>query len=169
MIILNKVDAEEPQTQLGHGPPPYTPSSVGSPSPDGFQPQYPSQSYNPHSRSPSSYSSNNPYPPQPYPSPNAPPLGGPLGGSLGGPLGGPLASPPMGTPAMPMNPAQRDIQLGQEYQQRLLAQCARGMHDSKTDYGIGGIIAAIVCFPIGLICLCVDRETKCTRCGVRLD
>ncbi|KAL0576397.1 hypothetical protein V5O48_005586 [Marasmius crinis-equi] len=50
----------------------------------------------------------------------------------------------------------------------LFAQCAQGMHTPRTDYGIAGIIVAILCFPLGLICLFVDRRRKCDRCGVGL-
>ena len=35
----------------------------------------------------------------------------------------------------------------------VLARCAHGEHDPQNKYGICGIITALVCFPIGLICL----------------
>ncbi|KAK7020541.1 hypothetical protein R3P38DRAFT_3198168 [Favolaschia claudopus] len=35
--------------------------------------------------------------------------------------------------------------------------------------GVCGIITAVVCFPIGLICLFIDTEQKCDRCGIKLS
>ncbi|KAI0789695.1 hypothetical protein C8Q75DRAFT_764580 [Abortiporus biennis] len=59
-----------------------------------------------------------------------------------------------------------DKPLGQQYQEQLFAQCARGDHDTVTKYGTCGIIGAILLFPIGLICLCIDKEKRCARCGI---
>ncbi|KAF9646396.1 hypothetical protein BDM02DRAFT_3118715 [Thelephora ganbajun] len=50
-------------------------------------------------------------------------------------------------------PQQRQVRIGQEYRDRLLAQCANGDHDATTTFGICGIICAILLFPIGLVCL----------------
>ncbi|KAE9390475.1 hypothetical protein BT96DRAFT_833368, partial [Gymnopus androsaceus JB14] len=50
----------------------------------------------------------------------------------------------------------------------VLAQCAQGVHDPETKYGMCGIITAVCLFPIGLICLFTDRKRKCARCGVPL-
>ncbi|KII88414.1 hypothetical protein PLICRDRAFT_110976 [Plicaturopsis crispa FD-325 SS-3] len=69
-------------------------------------------------------------------------------------------------------PAQQALspgQIGAQYQQELFARCARGDHERKTEYGICGIITAVLCFPCGLICLFSDSEQKCSRCGVRLE
>ncbi|KAK7466085.1 hypothetical protein VKT23_004810 [Stygiomarasmius scandens] len=59
-------------------------------------------------------------------------------------------------------------QIGEEYRAALFAQCAQGKHAWKTTYGPCGIITAVLCFPIGLICLFTDTEEKCDRCGVRM-
>jgi len=58
--------------------------------------------------------------------------------------------------------------IGQNYRDQLFAQCAMGNHERKTEYGICGIITAVVLFPIGLICLFIDTNVKCTRCGIAL-
>ncbi|KIY52412.1 hypothetical protein FISHEDRAFT_7177, partial [Fistulina hepatica ATCC 64428] len=60
-------------------------------------------------------------------------------------------------------------QLGESYQSELFAQCARGVHDPTSKYGVCGIITAILLFPVGLICLFADREKRCARCRVLLD
>lgn len=76
-----------------------------------------------------------------------------------------------------MTAAQQEALIGQQYQQQcapfprtrsanvwltrdalscalvVLAQCARGLHDPKTVYGVWGIIVAVLLFPIGLIFL----------------
>ncbi|KAJ7172390.1 hypothetical protein C8R46DRAFT_1032425 [Mycena filopes] len=54
-------------------------------------------------------------------------------------------------------------QVGEEYRAQLFAQCAQGIHQPTTKYGVCGIVTAIVCFPIGLICLFTDTEQKCDR------
>ncbi|KAJ7905593.1 hypothetical protein B0H14DRAFT_2660815 [Mycena olivaceomarginata] len=60
-------------------------------------------------------------------------------------------------------------QVGEQYRAQLYAQCAQGIHQPTTKYGVFGIITAVVCFPIGLICLFVDTEQKCDRCGIKLS
>ncbi|KAJ7046881.1 hypothetical protein C8F04DRAFT_1062016 [Mycena alexandri] len=64
---------------------------------------------------------------------------------------------------------QSAAQVGEAYRAQLFAQCAQGIHQPSTKYGICGIITAIVCFPIGLICLFTDTEQKCDRCGIKLS
>ncbi|KIK01059.1 hypothetical protein K443DRAFT_132467 [Laccaria amethystina LaAM-08-1] len=58
------------------------------------------------------------------------------------------------------------LERGELYRQELFAQCADGKHDPTRKYGLCGIITAIFCFPFGLICLCIDSERRCSRCGV---
>ncbi|KAJ7709816.1 hypothetical protein B0H17DRAFT_1029356 [Mycena rosella] len=66
-------------------------------------------------------------------------------------------------------PSQRSAaQVGEEYRAQLFAQCAAGVHQPTTKYGVCGIITAVLCFPIGLICLFIDTEQKCDRCGIKL-
>ncbi|KAF5315623.1 hypothetical protein D9611_004771 [Ephemerocybe angulata] len=72
---------------------------------------------------------------------------------------------PQPTPQLHSSEAAR---IGEEYRSGLLAQCAQGNHDRKTTFGVCGIITAVICFPIGLIALCIDTEDRCARCGVRL-
>ncbi|KIK66852.1 hypothetical protein GYMLUDRAFT_913406 [Collybiopsis luxurians FD-317 M1] len=67
-----------------------------------------------------------------------------------------------------MEKSQSQIQ-GEQYQTQLLALCAQGNHDPETKYGACGIITAICCFPIGLICLFTDRQKRCARCKVLLE
>ncbi|PBK78339.1 hypothetical protein ARMSODRAFT_947232 [Armillaria solidipes] len=67
-------------------------------------------------------------------------------------------------PPPPRTPAQ----IGDEYRSALYAQCAAGVHEPTTKFGVCGIITAVVCFPIGLICLFIDTEQKCNRCGIKL-
>ncbi|KAJ3512752.1 hypothetical protein NLJ89_g3341 [Agrocybe chaxingu] len=83
----------------------------------------------------------------------------------------PIISPVQAQPTSihdPMSPTSAAT-LGQQYRDQLFAQCALGNHEKTTRYGICGIIAAIVLFPFGLICLFTDTEKKCARCGVRLE
>jgi len=90
-----------------------------------------------------------------------------------------LPAPP--TPAYPMQPQQYPTMtapvynpmaiqaaVGEQYHQGLFAQCATGNHDRDTKYGACGIITAVICFPIGLLALFIDREVRCARCSVRL-
>ncbi|KAF9462312.1 hypothetical protein BDZ94DRAFT_735885 [Collybia nuda] len=42
--------------------------------------------------------------------------------------------------------------------------CATGQHQWNTVYGPVGIITAILCFPIGLLALLVDKKNVCARC-----
>ncbi|THG94265.1 hypothetical protein EW026_g7170 [Hermanssonia centrifuga] len=58
-----------------------------------------------------------------------------------------------------------EAKVGSQYQNELLARCARGQHDVETKYGMCGIITAIACFPCGLICLFKDSKKRCARCG----
>ncbi|KAJ2914013.1 hypothetical protein MD484_g6390, partial [Candolleomyces efflorescens] len=58
---------------------------------------------------------------------------------------------------------------GELYRSELYGRCAAGVHEPSTKFGPCGIITAIVCFPIGLLCLLVDNERRCTVCGVKLD
>ncbi|KIP06227.1 hypothetical protein PHLGIDRAFT_19512 [Phlebiopsis gigantea 11061_1 CR5-6] len=68
-----------------------------------------------------------------------------------------------------MTPAQMEAQIGSTYQQQLFAQCARGNHEPARKYGACGIIAAVLLFPIGLICLFADSEERCARCQVQIQ
>ncbi|KAF9073586.1 hypothetical protein BDP27DRAFT_1318548 [Rhodocollybia butyracea] len=44
-----------------------------------------------------------------------------------------------------------------------------GEHDTQTHFGILGILAAVLWFPLGVgICL-LDRKVKCRRCGQVID
>ncbi|KAL1704912.1 hypothetical protein EV121DRAFT_259127 [Schizophyllum commune] len=47
--------------------------------------------------------------------------------------------------------------------------CLReGQHVTKTSFGLLGIIAAVLWFPLGVGLCLVDRRTTCTRCGTVL-
>ncbi|KAJ6529433.1 hypothetical protein DFH09DRAFT_1185103 [Mycena vulgaris] len=59
-------------------------------------------------------------------------------------------------------------QIGENFRGQLFAQCAQGIHQPTTKYGVFGIITAVVCFPCGLIALFIDVERKCDRCGIKL-
>ncbi|KAF5381729.1 hypothetical protein D9615_005538 [Tricholomella constricta] len=71
---------------------------------------------------------------------------------------------------MPSQPTREmsAAQMGEQYRAAQFAQCAQGNHSRTRKYGVCGIIAAVVFFPIGLICLCLDSEEVCTRCGDRI-
>ncbi|KAH9949822.1 hypothetical protein B0H21DRAFT_69023 [Amylocystis lapponica] len=69
-------------------------------------------------------------------------------------------------PQQQQQPMSADMSLALQYQHQLLARCARGDHDIHRKYGILGIVGAVVLFPCGLICLFIDSEEKCARCGV---
>lgn len=105
-----------------------------------------------------------PVPPGPYAAPAPPPPPqSPLGyPPVSPPAAGPGAGPGPGAP----QPPQTDAQLAAQYQQQLFARCARGDHDVSKKYGPCGIITAVLLFPIGLICLFMDVDKKCARCGV---
>ncbi|EGO00186.1 hypothetical protein SERLA73DRAFT_180631 [Serpula lacrymans var. lacrymans S7.3] len=45
----------------------------------------------------------------------------------------------------------------------------QGGHISETKYGILGILAAIVWFPLGIGLCLLDRRVKCKRCGYVID
>ncbi|KAF8800561.1 hypothetical protein BYT27DRAFT_7199677 [Phlegmacium glaucopus] len=72
-------------------------------------------------------------------------------------------------PGDPNFQAQNAMLAGQSYRDQLFAQCALGNHERKTEYGMFGIIMAVACFPCGLICLFMDTQDKCSRCGVSLQ
>ncbi|KAJ7774930.1 hypothetical protein B0H16DRAFT_79937 [Mycena metata] len=75
-----------------------------------------------------------------------------------------------GQPQPQSYPSQQSAaQVGEAYRAQLFAQCAQGIHQPSTKYGICGIITAVVFFPIGLICLFTDTEQKCDRCGIKLS
>ncbi|KAJ6596982.1 hypothetical protein DFH09DRAFT_107961 [Mycena vulgaris] len=80
--------------------------------------------------------------------------------------------PPQGYAPQPQPqsyPSQQSAaQVGEQYRAQLFAQCAQGIHQPTTKYGVCGIITAVICFPIGLICLFIDTEQKCDRCGIKL-
>ncbi|KAJ7285745.1 hypothetical protein C8J57DRAFT_1285688 [Mycena rebaudengoi] len=90
--------------------------------------------------------------------------GTPQGMPAGPPQGG---YAPQGQPPYPNQ--QNAAQIGEEYRAQLYARCAQGIHEPTTKYGICGIITAVVCFPIGLICLFTDTEQRCDRCGIKLS
>ncbi|KAL0946616.1 hypothetical protein HGRIS_012813 [Hohenbuehelia grisea] len=82
-----------------------------------------------------------------------------------------MQSPPLvhQPPPMTSPPVQRTAaEVGRDYQAELFARCAQGLHEPTTKYGMCGIITAVICFPIGLICLFTDTEQKCARCGTTL-
>ncbi|KIK99376.1 hypothetical protein PAXRUDRAFT_532325 [Paxillus rubicundulus Ve08.2h10] len=45
----------------------------------------------------------------------------------------------------------------------------QGGHVAQTKFGILGILAAIVWFPLGIGLCLLDRQVKCRRCGVTID
>ncbi|KZV69031.1 hypothetical protein PENSPDRAFT_581602, partial [Peniophora sp. CONT] len=55
------------------------------------------------------------------------------------------------------------------YHTPVLIRCAQGEHEVTTTFGLCGIICAVLIFPLGLICLCLDSEKKCARCGTRIE
>ncbi|KAF8066882.1 hypothetical protein FPV67DRAFT_1496838 [Lyophyllum atratum] len=58
--------------------------------------------------------------------------------------------------------------IGGQYRNAQFALCAQGNHSRTTKYGVCGIITGVLLFPIGLICLFMDTEEVCSRCGNRL-
>ncbi|KAH7888896.1 hypothetical protein F5I97DRAFT_764089 [Phlebopus sp. FC_14] len=44
-----------------------------------------------------------------------------------------------------------------------------GAHVTQTKFGILGILAAIVWFPLGIGLCLLDRQVKCKRCGLTID
>ncbi|KAI0789694.1 hypothetical protein C8Q75DRAFT_806854 [Abortiporus biennis] len=70
--------------------------------------------------------------------------------------------------ALPSPSNNYDLAMGQQFQQSMYARCARGDHDVVTKYGVCGIAAAVILFPIGLLFLLIDRERRCARCGTFL-
>ncbi|KAJ7430720.1 hypothetical protein B0H11DRAFT_2083542 [Mycena galericulata] len=127
----------------------------------------------------------NPAAPAPGPPVYTPPAGSPAGPPAGYPQTQPQNYVPQGYAPQPQayapqgyapqpqpqsNPSQRSAaQVGEDYRAQLFAQCAQGIHQPTTKYGVCGIITAVVCFPIGLICLFTDTEQKCDRCGIKLS
>jgi hypothetical protein len=47
--------------------------------------------------------------------------------------------------------------------------CLQKGHERNSSFGLVGILAAILWFPLGVACLFVDRKVRCTRCGVILE
>ncbi|KAF9054034.1 hypothetical protein BJ165DRAFT_1522615 [Panaeolus papilionaceus] len=48
--------------------------------------------------------------------------------------------------------------------------CSHGYHDpDKRKFGMCGIAAAVLLFPLGILCLLMDTSRKCKRCGNTLD
>ncbi|KAF9227188.1 hypothetical protein BS17DRAFT_775085 [Gyrodon lividus] len=45
----------------------------------------------------------------------------------------------------------------------------QGGHVAQTKFGILGVLAAIVWFPLGIGLCLLDRRVKCRRCGVTID
>ncbi|KAH7927527.1 hypothetical protein BV22DRAFT_1111061 [Leucogyrophana mollusca] len=45
----------------------------------------------------------------------------------------------------------------------------QGGHVEQTKYGILGILAAIVWFPLGIGLCLLDRRVRCKRCGYTID
>ncbi|KAG2128958.1 uncharacterized protein EDB93DRAFT_1095763 [Suillus bovinus] len=45
----------------------------------------------------------------------------------------------------------------------------QGAHVTETSFGILGILAAIVWFPLGVGLCLLDRRVKCKRCGAVID
>ncbi|KAI0657328.1 hypothetical protein C8Q70DRAFT_935011 [Cubamyces menziesii] len=133
-----------PQAGPGYGPPQgYGAPPMGSPQPYPTQPgpfTYPQQGYGP----------------APVPGPG---YGQPQQQFYYGAAPPGAGYPPQAAPVQ---------HAGAQYQEQLLAMCASGNHDVQTKHGIAGIIGAIIFFPIGLLCLLVDVEKRCVRCGARV-
>ncbi|KAF9462521.1 hypothetical protein BDZ94DRAFT_721370 [Collybia nuda] len=47
--------------------------------------------------------------------------------------------------------------------------CPGGNHDRKTIFKPCGVLAAVFLFPIGLVCLVVDSDEVCKKCGLDLS
>ncbi|KZT61981.1 hypothetical protein CALCODRAFT_490528 [Calocera cornea HHB12733] len=43
--------------------------------------------------------------------------------------------------------------------------CLQYGHVPLTTHGILGILAAVIFFPIGVLCCMIDRRSVCARCG----
>lgn len=67
-----------------------------------------------------------------------------------------------------MMPEDMEAQAGRRYHDQLLARCAKGQHEATTKFGPCGIITSVIMFPIGLLCLMVDQEKRCSRCGAKI-
>ncbi|KIL66356.1 hypothetical protein M378DRAFT_160771 [Amanita muscaria Koide BX008] len=91
---------------------------------------------------------------------------------MGGPSSSPSSSPPPPPPPLPPPPPPvpapgTGIPSAGVYFDPY-AVCREKGHEPKKSFGILGIIAAIVFFPIGLLCCFLDRWTVCRRCGATL-
>ncbi|EJU04141.1 hypothetical protein DACRYDRAFT_20766 [Dacryopinax primogenitus] len=96
-----------------------------------------------------------------YPAPGPDPLGYvPMGNRIvldlpnGVTVGPAVYYYPNGLPGIPGPPVQDPRAI-----------CAAQGHVRTTTFGIVGILTAIICFPIGLICCALDRREVCARCG----
>ncbi|KAI0335799.1 hypothetical protein GY45DRAFT_1316525 [Cubamyces sp. BRFM 1775] len=135
---------------LGYGPPPQAGPGYGPPQGYGASPTGSPQAY-PTQPGPFTYPQQVGYGPAPVPGQQQYYYGAPPPGA---------GYPPQAAP-----PVQN---VGAQYQEQLLAMCASGNHDVQKKHGIAGIIAAILFFPIGLLCLVADVEKRCVRCGAHL-
>lgn len=72
---------------------------------------------------------------------------------------------PLSTMSEKYGVAPTAAQVGDQYRQELMAQCAQGRHQVQKKYGVCGIICAVCLFPIGLFCLLCDVKKTCARCG----
>ncbi|KAI5833942.1 hypothetical protein K523DRAFT_231657 [Schizophyllum commune Tattone D] len=73
------------------------------------------------------------------------------------------------TPTPPSAPKLTPAQIGEQFRAELYAQCAQGEHDPTRKHGVCGIITAVLLFPLGIICLFLDTEKRCARCGVKVQ
>ncbi|KAJ3753407.1 hypothetical protein EV360DRAFT_87816 [Lentinula raphanica] len=60
-------------------------------------------------------------------------------------------------------------QTGEQYSAQLFALCAQGIHDPHTEYGMRGIITAVVCFPCGLMCLSATMPSVWNTLGWQMN
>ncbi|EIM90084.1 uncharacterized protein STEHIDRAFT_92810 [Stereum hirsutum FP-91666 SS1] len=79
------------------------------------------------------------------------------------------AYPPPGSPYTDRANPYGNQWVGDSYRTQFLHRCNQGDHDVTTSFGLCGIVCAILLFPIGLMCLVIDTEKKCARCGARID
>ncbi|KAF4576775.1 Membrane protein BRI3 [Pleurotus pulmonarius] len=142
----------EKQSESQQAPPPAYGESSGA---------SPNQVHNPYSQQ------QQPQPQILYPPPGSPYQEGPLSSSLQA-YPPQQAQQPWSPNSQAQDPMARDVQIGQNYQAALFARCAQGRHERTTKYGACGIIAAILLFPIGILCLFLDTEDRCAVCGTVL-
>ncbi|KAF5371907.1 hypothetical protein D9757_010598 [Collybiopsis confluens] len=98
---------------------------------------------------------------------------------------------PQVNPGIPPQNMMGAVQMGQNYQAQLFAMCAQGVHDPQTKYGklislpvalsrklnfsvlpsigVGGIIAAVLCFPLGLIGLLTTLHPVWNLASTEID